>query len=79
MQVVRLVSCFSTCNAVRRVTLITAPGALRNDVRFVSSVPHTPEQPCERCAAEPELVSFNTSALVLRPPPQSAGAGRKPL
>eukprot|EP00966_Prymnesium_polylepis_P143444 3311222-Prymnesium_polylepis.1 len=32
MQTVRSASCLSTCNAVRRVTLITAPGALRDGV-----------------------------------------------
>ena len=32
MQVARSASCFSTWNAVRRATLFTAPGALRDDV-----------------------------------------------
>eukprot|EP00966_Prymnesium_polylepis_P276469 6387491-Prymnesium_polylepis.1 len=37
MQTVRSVLCLSTCNTVRRATLITAPGALRDDV---SSLTH---------------------------------------
>ena len=32
MQTVRSASCLSTCNHVRRATLITAPGARRDDV-----------------------------------------------
>ena len=45
MQTVRSASCLSMCNAVRRATLITAPGELRDDVS--TQQPHTPERPCD--------------------------------
>ena len=75
MQTVRSASCLSTCNHVRRATLITAPGALRDDVSSLT----LPSGRARLSAADPELERLNTLALVLEPPPQSARPAGKPI
>ena len=75
IQTVRSASCLSTWNAVRRATLITAPGA---QCAMMSAASHC-RAAVRLSAADPVLERLNTLALILWPPPQSAGPAGKPL
>eukprot|EP00966_Prymnesium_polylepis_P178833 4140891-Prymnesium_polylepis.1 len=59
---------------------------IRHPGRCQRCVPRRPCRRCDRCraavrlfAADPEVERLNTLALVLWPPPQSAGPTGKPL
>ena len=74
MQTVRSASCLITCNHVRRATLITALARCA----MMSAASHC--RAAVRLSAEdPVLDRLNTLALILEPPPQSAGPAGKPL
>ena len=77
MQTVRSASCLSTWNAVRRATLITAPGG-GAPCAMMSAASHS-RAAVRLSAADPELERLTTLALVLGPPTQSAGPAGKPI
>jgi hypothetical protein len=79
MQTLRLASWFSSCNAVRRATLITYSKYTPHPATcaMMSAASHS-RAAVRLSAVDPELERLHTLALIPIPPPQSAGPACKP-